>query len=467
WKTAPSIAARSIARRSPALSWSRREARSTWIDSGTGISDRSPASRQPPREGRRWAPSISIETSSSTNSGMPSAEAWTRRRTSPATPLPSRFSSSTADSSSDSGSSRIVVAFHLPPPQAGRRSSRSGRARQTSRTGPSRMPSARCSTRSRKVGSAQFTSSKTTTSGFVRESDSSSRRIPQKPSSAATGSSSRPTSAAARRAARGAASSPASASSMRASPTRRVAVDDAGGLLDDLQRRPEGDPLAVGQAGAGDDPRTVAEAAQRLAHEPRLADARRAEHGEQVAGALAHGPRERPLEQGQLALAADHRRVEAPRPRRRSREDGDEPVRAHRLALPLQRQRLEPLRPDRVTGEPVGALGEEDLARLGRRLEPLGDVDRVAGGERVAERRVSGDHLAARDADPDGDAEPEGGFQLDVQALDRLLELDGGPQRAVVVQEGDAEDGHDGVADELLDRAAVPLEHGARLLVVA
>ena len=63
----------------------------------------------------------------------------------------------------DSGSSSTVVALSLPPAQIGRRSSSSGRAMQTSRIGASRLQSATCSTRSRKVGSAQCRSSKTQT----------------------------------------------------------------------------------------------------------------------------------------------------------------------------------------------------------------------------------------------------------------------------------------------------------------
>ena len=56
-------------------------------------------------------------------------------------------------------------AFSLPPPQPGRASSSSGRAMQSSTIGASRARSATCSTRSRKVGSAHWRSSSTTTSG--------------------------------------------------------------------------------------------------------------------------------------------------------------------------------------------------------------------------------------------------------------------------------------------------------------
>ena len=59
----------------------------------------------------------------------------------------------------------IEVARTLPPPQPGRSSSRSGRARQTIRSGTSRTPLARCSTRSSIGSSAQWMSENTSTSG--------------------------------------------------------------------------------------------------------------------------------------------------------------------------------------------------------------------------------------------------------------------------------------------------------------
>ena len=62
------------------------------------------------------------------------------------------------------GSSEIVVAFRLPPPQVGRRSSSSSRARQTISIGPWPQP-ARCSIRSSIPSSAQWMSSSARTTG--------------------------------------------------------------------------------------------------------------------------------------------------------------------------------------------------------------------------------------------------------------------------------------------------------------
>ncbi len=70
------------------------------------------------------------------------------------------------------------------------------------------------------------------------------------------------------------------------------------------------------------------------------------------------------------------------------------------------------------------------------------------------------DDLAALDADP----------ALDAELAHRRLHLDRGPQRAqrvVLVHGGHAEDGHHGVADELLDHAAVALDGRLHPLEVA
>ena len=57
------------------------------------------------------------------------------------------------------------MAFSLPPPHPGRASSSSGRAMHSTTIGASRERSLTCSIRSRNVGSAQWRSSNTTTSG--------------------------------------------------------------------------------------------------------------------------------------------------------------------------------------------------------------------------------------------------------------------------------------------------------------
>ena len=98
-------------------------------------------------------------------------------------------------------------------------------------------------------------------------------------------------------------------------------------------------------------------------------------------------------DQRQLALAADEARLV--RSLRRL-ADSDEAVRRDRLGLAFQRlvgraARLEP------SGEEVKRrLPDKDLVRLGRLLEPRGDVDCVTGRETLL---GAGDHLTRVHAD--------------------------------------------------------------------
>ena len=80
------------------------------------------------------------------------------------------------------------------------------------------------------------------------------------------------------------------------------------------------------------------------------------------------------------------------------------------------------------------------------------------------------DDLAGVGAEADLEADPEAALEFVVQALELLSHLDGcrnRTKRIVFVHRWNAEHGHDRVADELLHRAAVPLDHGAHLVEVA
>ena len=301
---------------------------------------------------------------------------------------------------------------------------------QSSRIGASRLRSARCSIRSRKVGSPQWISSK------------------------------RPRAAARPPAPRAACGPPTRSPPASPRPPRprgsgepTVAVVRPVQLLHHLDHRPVGDPLAVGKAAAANDRRV--RRAEELLREPRLPDAGGAEHREQVARALAGDARARRPEQlacrSRPTIGAPRRRPgRLVRPRAAGRR------RAARLALRLERGRRLDL--DGVAHQPVGRLAEQDLARLGRLLEPRGDVDRVAGRQPLL---GAGDHLAGVDADPELEPRAVAGLELVVQLGEPVPQLGGrahGAQRVVLVHHRDAEDGHHRVADELLDRAAVPLD---------
>ena len=147
-----------------------------------------------------------------------------------------------------------------------------------------------------------------------------------------------------------------------------------------------------------------------------------------------------------------------------------EPPSRDRLRLPFELERRDWIGDDRVSHQPDGRVADEDLPSSGGRFEPLRDDDGVAGRERVPLLGVACDHLAGVDARAHLDPDAVRGVEPVVQAGERLAKLDrrpDGAQRVVLVHDGDPEGGHDRVTDELLDRAAVPLQHLAGGLVVA
>ncbi len=155
---------------------------------------------------------------------------------------------------------------------------------------------------------------------------------------------------------------------------------------------------------------------------------------------------------------ADERRVEAARVARRRRVDVVEPEAVDRLALPLGREPLARPDPDSVLHERVGRRADQDLSRLGRLLEPLAEVDRVARHERAPRPGVARDDLAGVDADPAGELDAPDRTQLRVELGEASLHLHPGahgPERVVLVDHGNAEHGHHLVAPEPLHRAPV------------
>ena len=239
--------------RSCGSSWSRRAASSAWIVGGTRhLAVRLVDQRDHLLDEERVA-----------LGGLDDARAQAASRG-----APSSCSISCSVSADASGSSRTVVAFSLPPRPAGRRSSSSGRAMQSSRIGASRERSATCSTRSRNVGSAQWRSSKTHDERPLR--GDRLEQLAERPGDLL---------------ARGAQLPLAEQGADRRRARDRVAAS-LGQLLDDLDDRPVRDALAVGEAAAAHDGASSS-AARNSADEARLADAGGAEDREELARALA------------------------------------------------------------------------------------------------------------------------------------------------------------------------------------
>ena len=244
---------------------------------------------------------------------------------------------------------------------------------------------------------------------------------------------------------------------------RRIRLVDVGGDADRVGHRPERDAVAVRQAAARHDAGRRLDRGEELRGQPRLADSRLAEQRHQPRPAVGDGAVELREQLGVLLVAADHRR-QPPGAGAHAGvlQHGDQPVGADALRLALELQRLDLLDRDHVGHQPVGQLAQQHLLGRCRLLQPGGDVDGVAGDQPLVGRRVAGDHLAGVDAGAVLERDAPARLEVGVQRLQRGLHVGRRahrPQRVVLVQPRQAEHRHHRVADELLDAAAVPLEH--------
>ena len=187
---------------------------------------------------------------------------------------------------------------------------------------------------------------------------------------------------------------------------RLLALGDARAHPHHLRERPEGDTLAVGEAAPAVPPDELLDAVhvlEVLPAETRLADAGDADDGDEVRALLVGGRVEELLHQPKLAVAPDEGRLEPGR-LERAAAAGGHPERAPErdrlgLALELVRRR----RP-RTRWRPrtrASSPRRRGRSRLGRRLDPRGGVDEVAGDHPLpfgAERdcRLAGEDAGAR-----------------------------------------------------------------------
>ena len=176
---------------------------------------------------------------------------------------------------------------------------------------------------------------------------------------------------------------------------------------------------------------------------------------------LGEDPPRHELELHQVGVTADHRQLP-------SCPGGvtDERTRRDRLGLALCLE---------AGGRPVdeairglaASFGDQDSPRLGLLLEAGRGVDRVARDQEVLAGRgvPAGDDLAARDTQPDRQAFRQAWVSADLVAqVERRADR---PLGVVAVGDGQAEDRHHRIADELLDGAAVVGDHLAGDRVVA
>ena len=114
-----------------------------------------------------------------------------------------------------------------------------------------------------------------------------------------------------------------------------------------------------------------------------------------------------------------------------------------------------------LSDESPSRCAEQRLARKRRLLEAQRDVDRNAGGERLAGCGVAGEDLACVDPDPHPELQPVLRAELRVERDQRFAQVvrrAHRTKRVLLVRPRHSEDGHRGVAHEPLDRAAVAFD---------
>jgi hypothetical protein len=224
-------------------------------------------------------------------------------------------------------------------------------------------------------------------------------------------------------------------------------------------QREEGDRRPVGQALRRRDGRVARYARGELFHQPRLAGAGGRGNRDELRPPLAECALRGQPELGEVVLAAEERRLQAPARRALEQHRSN-----HGLALSLD---LDPLAcGEAKSGDRAqGPFADQDRARIGLLLQARRDVDRIAGDEKIAAiARARGDDLAGVHADAQFERR-----SIRV-ARDRIAQAERRGERTlgvVAVRLRHAEDRHDRIADELLHRSAVRVDHFARDRVVA
>ena len=220
----------------------------------------------------------------------------------------------------------------------------------------------------------------------------------------------------------------------------------------DLAERPVGDALAVGEAAPAEHARALTEALDELVDETRLSDARATQHGHEVTGPV-RLRRGQDAGQGLELLGAAHqRRVEPPRSR------------AFVTQLHDTAAELSGLGCHDVAHQPPRGVVDQDLVRPCKLLQALGGVHCISARERPAASRMLGKHLPGPDPDARAQPDPKRRLEFVTEPGEDLPHLERGAHRSggvVVVQERNAEHGHEQVAGIGLHRPAVALEHVA------
>ena len=251
-----------------------------------------------------------------------------------------------------------------------------------------------------------------------------------------------------------------------------IVLGDPAPHADHVCERPVGDALAVGQAPAAmpvDDLFDAVEVLVELPGEPGLADAGDSGDRDELSPALVGADVEELLDLAELPVAADERRFESVRLERpgAARDDAERAPEPGLAVLALELERACLLVGDRLVGCPAGRLADEHRARVGHGLDARGGVDEVSRDHSLARGAKGHCSLPGQDAGPCAQTL---GPDVLAERRYRSHEVERGPDGPLGVVFGDrrgAPDRHDGVPDELLDRAAVELDQAAAGVEVA
>ena len=237
-----------------------------------------------------------------------------------------------------------------------------------------------------------------------------------------------------------------------------VVFEQAAASADHLAEGPEGDTRAVRGRSPVVPPDRLDQAVEvllQLPRQPALADAALPADRDHAHTTFAAGVVEQLLEQPELGIATDERWLQpivAPAATALG-NDPQGPPQSHRRSLALECVLARWLEGDGTRSGLHRSLVDEDGAGRGRGLDAGSGVHKVARDHALPDGTERHGGVAGLHAHP--------GLQALVHGRDRIDELHGRPHgslRVILMGDGRAPHGHDRVADELLDRAAVALD---------
>ncbi len=206
-----------------------------------------------------------------------------------------------------------------------------------------------------------------------------------------------------------------------------------------------------------------------LTHQSRLADAGVADDRDDPVGLLVLDVTEQVLQLVQLPVPPDRARLDALHAARCVEAEAARPLVQHdvavdRLGDALQLQSRQRLERERTAHVAVRVGRDQHTVRRRGGLQAAGPVDRLADHGEVLSRAFveSPDHdVAGVDAHPHGERHAVARAELGVQRIERVAHRQRGSDGEVgilLARATQPEHGHDGIADELLDHAAVGLD---------